>query len=412
IVLTSRRGADTPGAAELLADLAALGVDCRVARCDAADRAGMADLLADLRRDGPPLRAVVHAAGVSEVVPLAETTLEDLAYVIGPKLAGAELLDELLDGVELDAFVLFSSIAAVWGSGGQGAYAAGNAYLDALAERRRAHGLAATSVAWGPWTESGMFGEDAPEQLRRRGLRVMPPGLAMAGLRHALAAGDTCVTVADVDWATFHPLFTALRPSPLLADLPAVRALAARPAEPAGPAAPTGRDLVAELRPLPAEERRAALLDMVRTDAAKVLGHPSADAVDADRGFLDLGFDSLTAVELRNLLTAATGHELSTTVVFDHPTPAALADHLYAELFPDEGDPGEGGDEETVRRVLAAIPLDRLRQAGLLDQLLRLGRDTAGPAPTVGAPPAAPEGEIRDLDVAGLVRMALEGSDS
>ncbi|MGW4155427.1 type I polyketide synthase [Micromonospora chersina] len=414
IVLTSRRGADTPGAAELLADLAALGIDCRVARCDAADRAGMADLLADLRRDGPPLRAVVHAAGVSEVVPLAETTLEDLAYVIGPKLAGAELLDELLDGVELDAFVLFSSIAAVWGSGGQGAYAAGNAYLDALAERRRARGLAATSVAWGPWTESGMFGEDAPEQLRRRGLRVMPPGLAMAGLRHALAAGDTCVTVADVDWATFHPLFTALRPSPLLADLPAVRALAARPDEPAGPAAPTGRDLAAELRPLPAEERRAALLDMVRTDAAKVLGHPSADAVDADRGFLDLGFDSLTAVELRNLLTAATGHELSTTVVFDHPTPAALADHLAEELFPDGGDPGEGGDEETVRRVLAAIPLDRLRQAGLLDQLLRLGRDTAGPAPAAGtpAPPDAPEGEIRDLDVAGLVRMALEGSDS
>ncbi|MEU4366853.1 type I polyketide synthase [Micromonospora chersina] len=414
IVLTSRRGADTPGAAELLADLAALGVDCRVARCDAADRAGMADLLADLRRDGPPLRAVVHAAGVSEVVPLAETTLEDLAYVIGPKLAGAELLDELLDGVELDAFVLFSSIAAVWGSGGQGAYAAGNAYLDALAERRRARGLAATSVAWGPWTESGMFGEDAPEQLRRRGLRVMPPGLAMAGLRHALAAGDTCVTVADVDWATFHPLFTALRPSPLLADLPAVRALAARPDEPAGPAAPTGRDLAAELRPLPAEERRAALLDMVRTDAAKVLGHPSADAVDADRGFLDLGFDSLTAVELRNLLTAATGHELSTTVVFDHPTPAALADHLAEELFPDGGDPGEGGDEETVRRVLAAIPLDRLRQAGLLDQLLRLGRDTTGPAPAAGtpAPPDARKGEIRDLDVAGLVRMALEGSDS
>ncbi|MET8909928.1 type I polyketide synthase [Micromonospora sp. NPDC004551] len=414
IVLTSRRGVDTPGATELVADLAALGVDCRVARCDAADRAGMADLLADLRRDGPPLRAVVHAAGVSEVVPLAETTLEDLAYVIGPKLAGAELLDELLDGVELDAFVLFSSIAAVWGSGGQGAYAAGNAYLDAFAERRRARGLAATSVAWGPWTESGMFGEGAPEQLRRRGLRVMPPGLAMAGLRHALAAGDTCVTVADVDWATFHPLFTALRPSPLLADLPAVRALAARPAEPAGPAAPTGRDLVAELRPLPAEERRAALLDMVRTDAAKVLGHPSADAVDAERGFLDLGFDSLTAVELRNLLTAATGHELSTTVVFDQPTPAALADHLDAELFPGEGDPDDGGDEETVRRVLAAIPLDRLRQAGLLDQLLRLGRDTAGPAPTAGvpAPPAAPEGEIRDLDVAGLVRMALEGSDS
>ncbi|MFC8906660.1 type I polyketide synthase, partial [Micromonospora sp. NPDC057140] len=253
VVLTSRRGTDTPGAAGLLAELEALGVECRVARCDAADRAGMTDLIADLRRDGPPLRAVVHAAGVSEVVPLTDTTLEDLAYVIAPKLVGAELLDELLDGVELDAFVLFSSIAAVWGSGGQGAYAAGNAHLDALAERRRAQGRPALSVAWGPWTESGMFSDGAPEQLRRRGLRVMPPGVALAGLRHALAAGDTCVTVADVDWATFHPLFTALRPSPLLADLPAVHALTAAPAVAPDPAAPAGRDLLAGLRSLPGQ---------------------------------------------------------------------------------------------------------------------------------------------------------------
>ncbi|SCL72053.1 Acyl transferase domain-containing protein [Micromonospora citrea] len=413
VVLTSRRGTDTPGATDLLAELTDLGVDCRIARCDAADRAAMTDLLADLRREGPPLRAVVHAAGVSEVVPLADTTLEDLAYVIAPKLRGAELLDELLDGVELDAFVLFSSISAVWGSGGQGAYAAGNAYLDALAERRRARGLAATSVAWGPWTESGMYTEGAAEQLRRRGLRVMPPGVAMAGLRHALAAGDTCVTVADVDWAVFQPLFTSLRPSPLLADLPAVRALAAAPvAEPDVPA-PVARDLLAGLRALPGAERRAALLDMVRVDAAKVLGHSSADVIDTDRGFLDLGFDSLTAVELRNLLVAATGHELPTTVVFDYPTPEGLADHLHEELFPDHGgDAGGVGDEESVRRTIAAIPLDQLRQAGLLDQLLQLARTSADPAPAAPAASPAPEAQIHELDVAGLVRMALEGSDS
>ncbi|SCL26406.1 Acyl transferase domain-containing protein [Micromonospora pallida] len=415
VVLTSRRGTDTPGATELLAELEALGTDCRVARADVADRAAMSDLLAELRREGPPLRAVVHAAGVSEVVPLADTTLEDLAYVIGPKLVGAELLDELLDGVELDAFVLFSSIAAVWGSGGQGAYAAGNAYLDAFARRRRARGLPATSVAWGPWTESGMFDDAAPEQLRRRGLRVMPPGVAMAGLRHALAVDDTCVAVVDIDWAAFHPLFTALRPSPLLADLPAVRELTASPAEPVGAPAAVGRDLLAELRPLPGAERRGSLLELVRVTAAKVLGHAMADAVDTERGFLDLGFDSLTAVELRNLLGAETGHELSTTVVFDYPTPADLADHLHEELFGDEGEPVDGGDEETVRRALAAIPLDQLRQAGLLDPLLRLAGDTtAAPQSAAAAPvtPAAPEAEIRELDVADLVRLALEGSDS
>ncbi|MGK5671592.1 type I polyketide synthase [Micromonospora sp. URMC 106] len=413
VVLTSRRGTDTPGAADLLAELTGLGVDCRVARCDAADRAAMAALLADLRREGPPLRAVVHAAGVSEVVPLADTTLEDLAYVIAPKLSGAEHLDELLGDAELDAFVLFSSISAVWGSGGQGAYAAGNAYLDALAEWRRGRGLAATSVAWGPWTESGMYTDGAAEQLRRRGLRVMPPGVAMAGLRHALAADDTCVTVADVDWATFQPLFTALRPSPLLGDLPAVRALAATPADAPDVPAPAGPDLLAGLRALPGDERRAALLEMVRVDAAKVLGHTSGDVIETDRGFLDLGFDSLTAVELRNLLTAATGRDLPTTVVFDYPTPAGLADHLYEELFPDtDSEAGDGGDEETVRRALAAIPLDELRQAGLLDQLLQLARTSAGPVAVAPAAPAAPEAQIHELDVAGLVRMALEGSDS
>jgi len=249
----------------------------------------------------------------------------------------------------------------------------------------------------------------------------MPPGLALAGLRHALAVGDSTVTVADVDWPTFHPLFTALRPSPLLADLPAVRGLAATVTPAPDAAGPAGRDLLAGLRALPGEERRAALLEMVRVDAAKVLGHPSGDVIDAGRGFLDLGFDSLTAVELRNLLTAATGHELSTTVVFDYPTPAALADHLYEELFPDDG--ADAGDEEAVRRVIAAIPLDQLRQAGLLDQLLQLARTVSGPvAPGPGASAAAapapvaaspaPEAEIRELDVAGLVRMALEGSDS
>ncbi|WP_425566195.1 type I polyketide synthase [Polymorphospora rubra] len=413
IVLTSRRGVDTPGAVELRAEIEALGVPCLVAPCDAADRDAMAGLLDDIGRDGPPLRAVVHAAGVSEVVPLAESTLEDLAYVIAPKTAGAEHLDELLDGVDLDAFVLFSSIAATWGSGGQGAYAAGNAFLDALAERRRGRGLPATSVAWGPWTESGMFTDDAPEQLRRRGLRVMPPDLAIAALGRALALGDNCVTVADVDWATFHPLFSALRPSPLLAGLPAVRALTA--GSEAAPDVPAARDLLAGLRALPADERGAALLEMVRVDAAKVLGHATTDVIETDRGFLDLGFDSLTAVELRNLLIAATGHELPTTVVFDHPTPAALAEHLDREIFrtgpADDRAGPQGADEESVRAVLAAIPLDELRRAGLLDPLLRLAAPVATAAPATVPDPGA-QLEINELDVADLVRLALEGSDS
>ncbi len=424
VVLTSRRGLDTPGAAELRDEITALGTDCVVAPCDAADRDAMARLLAELADDGPALRAVVHAAGVSEVVLLAETTLEDVAYVAAPKTLGASYLDELLDGVELDAFVLFSSIASVWGSGGQGAYAAGNAYLDALAEQRRARGLPATSIAWGPWPESGMYADDAIEQLRRRGLRVLPAPVQLAALQRALDLADVCVTVANVDWSLFHPLFTAIRPSPLLSELPAVQALAvgelAAPVE----AVAAADELRRRLRALPAEERRWALLDIVRTDAAKVLGHtgPRADeSIQPDRGFLALGFDSLTAVELRNMLVAELGQHLPTTVIFDYPTPELLADHLNAELFGDIGPAGSGSagagaagsgsaDDESVRRVLAGIPVDQLRAAGLLDQLLALA---AAGAPQAGPDePVAAAANISELDVADLVKLALEGSDS
>ncbi|WP_431977818.1 SDR family NAD(P)-dependent oxidoreductase, partial [Micromonospora haikouensis] len=405
LVLTSRRGEDAPGAAELRDELTALGVRVTVAACDVADRDAVAALLARVDADPAPLTAVVHAAGLNDVAPLVDTDLGRLAGVLTGKAAGAVHLDELLGDRPLDAFVLFASIAGIWGSGGQAGYAAGNAWLDALAERRRARGLAATSVAWGPWADGGMATDDAQRELARRGLRAMSPADAVHALRVAVGRGRACLTVADVDWATFAPAYASVRPRPLLADLPEARS-AERPDDDAAPA-DGGQALRDRLLALPRDEQDRHLTDLVRAEAAAVLGHPGPERVKPRRAFKDLGFDSLTAVELRNRLTRATGLPLPTTLVFDHPDPAAVADHLLTALVP-EAHREEAADpaETAVRQALATIPLARIREAGLLDLLLKLtdGDDT-DPAP-------GGDVDIDEMDADTLIRLALDGSES
>ncbi|OPF70548.1 beta-ketoacyl synthase, partial [Streptomyces antioxidans] len=242
-------------------------------------------------------------------------------------------LHELTRGLDLSAFVLFSSFAGSIGAAGQANYAAANAFLDALAERRRAEGLSATSVAWGPWAEGGMAADDALEQrMRRAGMPPMDAELAIDALQRALDLGDAAVTVADVDWDRFAPGFTAGRPSPLLADLPEVRQAAVATTGEAAPAE-TASALARRLLGLPEAERHRALLDLVRTHVADVLGHADVADISAERAFRELGFDSLTAVELRNGLNAATDLRLPATLIYDYPTPLALADHLFAELL-------------------------------------------------------------------------------
>ncbi|WUV13239.1 SDR family NAD(P)-dependent oxidoreductase [Amycolatopsis sp. NBC_01488] len=328
LVLTSRRGEAAPGAAELRDELTALGATTTIAACDVADRAALEALLDQLAAAGEPVRAVFHAAGIVQGTALDDTELTEFAEVVSAKVAGATHLDALLD--DLDAFVLFSSNAGVWGSGGQGAYAAGNAFLDALAQRRRDRGRTATSIAWGAWQGAGMAGDhDAEEHLRRRGVGAMPPARALLALGQAIDRDETVLTVADVDWDRFVRGFTAARPRPLLDDLPAVRrALEAQTAE----AEPASEDFAGRLTGLPPAERERVVLDHVRDAIARVLGHAGADAIDANRPFKEIGFDSLTAVELRNRLRAATGLKLPATLVFDHPTPSALAGFLLSAL--------------------------------------------------------------------------------
>ncbi|MEU8825666.1 type I polyketide synthase [Streptomyces sp. NPDC048636] len=337
LVLISRRGPEAPGAAELREELTALGTRTTVVSCDITDRDELAALVVGLEADGCRIRSVMHAAGGGSLVPLADTCLEEFADTLSAKAGGAALLDGLFDRADLDAFVLFSSISGVWGSAIHGAYAAANAYLDGLAENRRARGLTATSVVWGIWSPengAGMAANLVEEQLRAQGVVFMPPATCVTALGQVLDHDETLVLVADIDWSRFAPVFTTGRPSPLISGVPAARAVL----EPATATDASDGDLAAgplraRLRELAGAERERLLTDLVRTEAAGVLGHDSADAIASDRAFRDLGFDSLTAVEMRNRLTTATGLTLPVTLVFDHTSPTALARHLRAELL-------------------------------------------------------------------------------
>ncbi|MFG3702801.1 type I polyketide synthase, partial [Micromonospora sp. NPDC047620] len=303
VVLASRRGPDAPGAAELVAELGA----ARVVACDVTDADAVTALVAGL----PGLTAVVHTAGVVDDGILDGLDLARMQAVLDGKVRAAQVLHDATAGRDLDAFVLFSSLAGVVGSAGQGNYAAANAYLDAFAAWRRGQGLPATSIGWGAWAEDGMAAATAAltARLTRGGLNPLPAAEAVTALGRLVNTAEPAVTVADVDWGRLAAAWGG--PTPLIATLPGV------PTRPAG----TVRAVVVG-RSLP------QLTELVRTQAAAVLGYPAGQPLP-DRTFRDLGFDSLTAVELRNRLTAETGMTLPATLVFDHPTVAELAAHLH-----------------------------------------------------------------------------------
>ncbi|WP_010360984.1 type I polyketide synthase, partial [Streptomyces acidiscabies] len=331
VVLVSRRGEQADGVSGLREELIAQGARVTVEACDVADREALAAVLGAIPGEFP-LTAVVHAAGIGDHhAPVGELELGRLDAVLRAKMVSAWHLHELTAGLELQAFVLFSSGAASWGAGGQAAYAAANAFLDGLAGYRHGAGLAATSIAWGLWAGPGMgaAGAEFVEGYRRRGVFPMEPGLAMAALERAVGDGSVTLTVTNTDWETFAPSFTVERPSALLSGIPEVRkALALSGVQPGGESA-----LRSRLAGLGERERARALLDLVRREAAVTLGFDNADALPQGRAFRDVGFDSLTAVELRNKLASATGLVLPASLVFDYPTPAALAEHLGSELL-------------------------------------------------------------------------------
>ncbi|WP_435797932.1 type I polyketide synthase, partial [Streptomyces klenkii] len=345
LVLTSRRGPQAPGAPELTAALTERGTRVTVVACDAADRDALAAVLADIPAD-LPLTGVVHTAGVMDAGMLDALTPERFDTVLRPKAAAAQHLHELTRDLGLETFVLFSSVVGVLGNAGQANYGAANAFLDALAEHRRGQGLPATSVAWGPWADLGMAADKGVAgRASRDGLIAMAAAPALAALRRTLARGEANATVADVDWTAYAPALTAVRPSPLLADLPEARHALAAVTGPREHRSPL-RDRIGAL---PAAEQQQDLLHVVREETAKALGHASPDTVDVQRAFRTLGFDSLMAVELRNRLSAVTGLRLPATLLFDHPTPTAVAGYLRSEIL------GTAGPATVVERTAAVL---------------------------------------------------------
>ncbi|MBW8487754.1 type I polyketide synthase [Actinomadura parmotrematis] len=380
LVLVSRRGPDAPGAADLADELRAAGARVRVVAADVADRQALADVLAGVPAEHP-LTAVVHAAGVLSDGVLATLTPERLDAVFGPKADAAWHLHELTRDLDLAAFVLFSSGAGIFGSAGQGNYAAANAFLDGLAVLRRAEGLPAVSLAWGLWEQAsgltGPLGDEGRERLAR-GLQLpLPTPEALALLDLALRAdGEPVLVPTRLDHAALRGRAADGTLPPLLRGL-----VGAAPRR-APAAAEQPRESPADrLARLPEADQRRELLDLVRTVAADVLGLAAGETVRADQAFKDIGFDSLTAVRMRNGIAEATGARLPATAVFDHPTPAALAERLRTELgiAPRAAVPPALLELERLERALGEPPEDGALRDRIRARLDTLTARLAGP---------------------------------
>ncbi|MDM4723012.1 SDR family NAD(P)-dependent oxidoreductase [Micromonospora sp. WMMA1363] len=405
LVVTTTAHAPADSVPELRAELAGLGLHTVVESCADADRDAIAALVAATVPE-QPLTAVVHAADVTQTSSVDDTSERDLADVFAAKVETAVWLDGLLEDTPLDAFVVFSSIAGVWGGGGQGPSGAANAVLDALIEWRRARGFRATSIGWGALNQVGVgMDEAALAQLRRRGVLPMEPSVAMTAMVQAVRDNEKFVAVADMDWTSFIPAFTSVRPSPLFADLPEAQAAVAA-SQSDTESSDTTASLADSLRGVTDSEQNRILLRLVRGHASTVLGHGGAEGIGPRQPFQEVGFDSLAAVNLRNSLHAATGLRLPATLIFDYPTPEALVGYLRAELLrePDDGLPGR---EDDLRRVLASVPIARFREAGVLETLLSLA-DADDDVPDEPVPSGADDVELIDaLDIAALVQRAL-----
>jgi polyene macrolide polyketide synthase len=394
LLLVSRRGDEAKGASDLGAELRELGCDVQIAACDVSDKGRLGELLASIP-DEHPLSAVIHTAGVIDDGVIESLDGERLARVMAPKVDAALHLHELAGQAEL---IFFSSAAATVGSPGQGNYAAANAFLDALALYRRASGLSGASLAWGAWDQaSGMAGELSKAdraRLERMGMKPLSREQGLELFDLASAHEGSLLIPLDLDTAS-------LRAQAKAGLMPAVlRGLIRMPTR---RASDTKGSLARKLSQAPESEWDNVIAELVRGQVADVLGHASSAAVDPQRPFQELGFDSLAAVELKNRLGRASGLKLPSTLIFDHPTPAAVAKYLRGAVAPGDGkESGLEPGETEIRKVLSSIPLAQLRQAGLMEALMELA-DSDGDTPLSDA-----ADQIDALDVAGLVQRSFE----
>jgi NAD(P)-dependent dehydrogenase (short-subunit alcohol dehydrogenase family)/acyl carrier protein len=401
VVLVSRSGLKAPGADELKAELVRLGAQVHVAACDVSNREAVAGLLEEIPVEFP-LRGVIHAAGALDDGMIGSLTSESVERVFAPKVEGAWNLHELTADMDLSMFMLFSSGAGTMGAPGQSNYAAANAFLDSLAAYRRARGLQGTSIAWGLWEQAGGMtsGLEVADMARlartgvialtaAEGLELFDAACGSSEASLVAARFDKRVLRADARAGMLHVLLRGMTRTP-----------AQRVAD--------DGSLMRQLAGLSEVEQESLILDLVRREVATVLGHMSHTTIDPHIAFKDLGFDSLAAVELRNRLNAATGLRLSATLIFDYPNAAVLTHRLRDELRPSNAELAGESEETEVRKVLASIPLGRLRRAGLLDMLLQLG-DHVDPAERSAA--VDDPDTVDTMGIEDLVLAATRGSE-
>jgi mycoketide-CoA synthase len=409
LMLVSRRGDEAPGAAELVAELAAHGAHVQVVACDVGDRQALAKALGQIPVQHP-LSAVMHVSGVLDDAVVTSLTPERVDAVLRAKVDAAWNLHELTQDLGVSAFVMFSSMAGLVGSSGQANYAAANSFLDALAVHRRAHGLPAISLGWGLWDQTSDMtgGLETVDFARfaRDGIVAMSSTEALQLLDTAMVVDEPFLLPAHIDTKALRVKFDGGTLPPMFVDL--INAPARRQVDDSLAAAKSKSALLQRLEGLPEDEQHAVLLDLVRSHIATVLGNVAPEAIDPDKAFQELGFDSLTAVEMRNRLKSATGLALSPTLIFDYPNSAALAGYFRQELLgassqqTHQAAPGEA----EIQRVVASIPVKRLRQAGVLDLLLNLANETDR-AHAV----ETREKDIADMDLDDLVNAAFLDDD-
>ncbi|MCV7420797.1 type I polyketide synthase [Mycobacterium yunnanensis] len=405
LVLLSRRGQDAPGAAELVTELTDAGANVQVVAADAADRDALAKALAGIDHQHA-LSAVIHTAGVIDDAVVTSLTPDRVDSVLRSKVDAAWNLHELTRDHDLSAFVMFSSMAGLVGASGQANYSAANAYLDALAAHRRAQGLPAMSLGWGLWEQaSGMTGhlQDVDlARLNRDGILALALDDALALFDEALTVDEPFLVPARIDRAALRTKSSAGTLPPMFVDL--ISGPARRQVGDSLAAAQSRSALAQRLSGLPTDEQYDLLLDLVRSHMATVLGVPNPQSIAPDLAFQDHGFDSLTAVELRNRLKAATGLTLSPTLIFDYPNPAAIAEYFRTQLVGEDEQGAATNDVDAeLQRVVATIPIKRLRQAGVLDMLLNLA--AGGGADTEAAGSTEPDRtqDIADMDLQDLL---------
>jgi pimaricinolide synthase PimS1 len=378
LLITSRGGPEQPGAADMVKELLAAGAEqCRIVACDLTCLESVRSLVASVPTQHP-LRGVLHLAGVLDDGLVKSQTPERFARVLAPKLRGSLNLHLATSDIDLDAFVLFSSVASISGSPGQSNYAAANAFMNALAVQRQKRGLAAKSLAYGLWKPSGTgmtahLGAAELVRMERQGVAALTVEEGLALLDDALGRPDACLVPVKLRLATLQGLEAEGAASPLLRGLvrPALKQLGSVESQ-------SANRLVESLSGLSEPQQLERLLELVRREAAAVLGLSDVAAVRPAGLLRDLGFDSLMAVELRNRLSQRVGAALPSTLAFDYPTPEAIADLLRRQLSsaleaattPDAGAPTDPA--EAMSWIFQRLSPARLQASGLLDRLLAL----------------------------------------